>query len=114
MPSFISCHPSLFHNQPFSQQPDLSNFPTKKPSEKTKANYFKIARFASLLEQYFQSHLTLPVLTSPHLTSPHITSPRLLNRHYKWALGQIFDVFKLDSIIIVEDDLEIAVVCLRA
>ena len=31
-----------------------------------------------------------------------------LSRHFKWALGQAFDVLGYDAVIIVEDDLEIA------
>ncbi|XP_070535872.1 alpha-1,3-mannosyl-glycoprotein 2-beta-N-acetylglucosaminyltransferase-like [Ptychodera flava] len=31
-----------------------------------------------------------------------------ISRHYKWALGQIFNHFKYDSVIIVEDDLDVA------
>ena len=31
-----------------------------------------------------------------------------LSRHYKWALTQTFDIMQYDTIIIVEDDLEVA------
>lgn len=31
-----------------------------------------------------------------------------LSRHYKWALSQVFDVLHQDTVIIVEDDLEVA------
>ena len=31
-----------------------------------------------------------------------------LSRHYKWALGRVFDVLHQDTVIIVEDDLEVA------
>ena len=32
----------------------------------------------------------------------------LHHRHYQWALTQVFDVFGLESVIIVEDDLDIS------
>ena len=30
-----------------------------------------------------------------------------ISRHYKWALGQIFDQMGYDSAIVVEDDLDV-------
>ncbi|XP_006818508.1 alpha-1,3-mannosyl-glycoprotein 2-beta-N-acetylglucosaminyltransferase-like [Saccoglossus kowalevskii] len=32
-----------------------------------------------------------------------------ISRHYKWALGQVFNQFRYNSVIIVEDDLDVAV-----
>lgn len=38
----------------------------------------------------------------------HLKGYYKLSRHYKWALSQVFDVLHLDTVIIVEDDLEVA------
>ena len=38
----------------------------------------------------------------------HLKGYYKLSRHYKWALSQVFDVLKQDTVIIVEDDLEVA------
>ncbi|PIK61152.1 putative alpha-1,3-mannosyl-glycoprotein 2-beta-N-acetylglucosaminyltransferase [Apostichopus japonicus] len=32
-----------------------------------------------------------------------------ISRHYKWALGQVFNVLNYDSVLVVEDDLDVAV-----
>lgn len=40
--------------------------------------------------------------------SDHLKGYFKLSRHYKWALSQVFDVMHYDSVIIVEDDLEVA------
>ena len=38
----------------------------------------------------------------------HLKGYYKLSRHYKWALSQVFDVLNQDTVIIVEDDLEVA------
>lgn len=38
----------------------------------------------------------------------HLKGYYKLSRHYKWALSQVFDVLHQDTVIIVEDDLEVA------
>lgn len=54
-------------------------------------------------------------LQQPDLSDPKVTADKMhllgyykLSRHYKWALTQVFDVMKYDSVIIVEDDLEVS------
>ncbi|XP_072020014.1 alpha-1,3-mannosyl-glycoprotein 2-beta-N-acetylglucosaminyltransferase-like [Amphiura filiformis] len=56
-----------------------------------------------------------------HIKQPDLSSIKLptnqkkfegyykIARHYKWALGQIFNEFKYDAVIIVEDDLDVSV-----
>lgn len=38
----------------------------------------------------------------------HLKGYYKLSRHFKWALSQVFDVLNQDTVIIVEDDLEVA------
>lgn len=38
----------------------------------------------------------------------HLKGYYKLSRHFKWALSQVFDVLQQDTVIIVEDDLEVA------
>ena len=49
-----------------------------------------------------------PDLSAIHGVAAHMVGYYKLSRHYKWALGQIFDVMGFDAAVIVEDDLEIA------
>ena len=36
-----------------------------------------------------------------------------ISRHYKWALGQVFDKLGYESVIVVEDDLDIGEICVQ-
>lgn len=49
-----------------------------------------------------------PDLSAIHGVESHMAGYYKLSRHYKWALGQVFDVMGFDAAVIVEDDLEIA------
>ena len=39
----------------------------------------------------------------------HLEGYYKLSRHYKWALAQVFDVMQYETVIVLEDDLEVAV-----
>lgn len=52
-------------------------------------------------------HPDLSDITVPEAMG-HLKGYYKLSRHYKWALSQVFDVLHQDTVIIVEDDLEVA------
>lgn len=56
-------------------------------------------------------HLMQPDLSNsfgPEPAPSHFLGYYKISRHYKWALTQVFDVLFYNSVIIVEDDLEIS------
>ena len=58
-----------------------------------------------------------PDLSEPPTAKPRqktIAGYKKISRHYKWALSQVFDVLNYESVIIVEDDLDISPVRITA
>lgn len=72
---------------------------------------------------FLAAHLSLTCLAARRTQQPDLSDPPhpakdrnfvgyyKIARHFRFALTQMFDVFKYDSVVIVEDDLEIAPVC---
>ena len=54
-------------------------------------------------------HIKQPDLLAPDVPAnmKRFTGYYKISRHFKWALGQMFDKMGYDSVLIVEDDLDI-------
>ena len=54
-------------------------------------------------------HIKQPDLSEPNVPANmrHFTGYYKISRHFKWALGQMFDEMGYDTVLIVEDDLDI-------
>ena len=101
-PKYVKkCIDSLLENRP----PDLkSRFPIIVSQDCGHEETHKaIASYGDELQL-----ITQPDLSNINGVAAHMVGYYKLSRHFKWALGQIFDVMGFESAVIVEDDLEIA------
>lgn len=57
------------------------------------------------------THIKQPDLSEVQGAQHHMMGYYKISRHYKWALGQAFDSMGHDTVIIVEDDLDIGEFC---
>jgi alpha-1,3-mannosyl-glycoprotein beta-1,2-N-acetylglucosaminyltransferase len=61
-------------------------------------------------------HIKQPDLSEPSdvpANMRHFMGYYKISRHFKWALGQMFDQMGYDTVLIVEDDLDIGMMCLQ-
>eukprot|EP00118_Oscarella_pearsei_P003336 m.13948 g.13948 ORF g.13948 m.13948 type:complete len:445 (+) comp25336_c0_seq3:39-1373(+) len=66
-----------------------------------------IKSFGEAIKHMQQPDLSAIVMDR-NIRNPTMQGYYKISRHYKWALTQIFDVMKYDSVVIVEDDLDVS------